>query len=265
MTEPTIKTLRADHLAVDRRVQRSLDPRRVDKLAETFDKAALGTVIISHRNDGVYHIVDGQHRIAAMKQAGFGDDDVSCMVHEGLSLAEEAALFRQHNDTKQVRPTTKFVIRVIEGEPKAVKLSKALSRHGWAVTGATGRGYFTAVAALEWVHDGGGLFEPDNTGVCDTVLNVLTVAYGHNPDGVRNELIRGLGLVILRYGEELDLRKLSVNLAEHDGGPLGVIGDARQLKKLRSDNIANSMAEVLVGMVNKGRRTKRIPEWRDAA
>lgn len=256
------KELRADHLGVDPQVQRSIDPVRVRKIADNLNFDALGTVTVSERDDGTYHVVDGQTRVAAMKQAGFGDYPMDCRVFTGLTLADEAALFRLYNDTKQVRPITKFVIRVIEGDPKAVALNRMLEDYKWKVTGASGRGYFMAVAALEWVHDGGGQYEPGNLDTCDAVINILTTAFGHNQDGVRAELIKGLGLVVLRYGDQLDLRKLTVELGQHDGGPVGVIGDARQLKKLRSGHVADAMAEVLVNLVNKGRRTKKIPDWR---
>jgi hypothetical protein len=265
MKEPVIKALRVDHLAVDPRVQRALDPRRVRAIAAELDFAALGTLVVSHRGDGTYHLVDGQTRVAALKESGNGEYEADCKIFENLTLAEEAKLFRLTNNTKQVKPTTKFVIRVVEGEPKAVAMNQILERNGWKVTGAVSRGNFSAVAALEWVYDGAGLYEPGNLDACDTVINVLTVAFGLNQDGMRAELVRGMGLVVLRYGEELDLRKLATDLSQHDGGPTGVIGDARQLRKLRSANIAHAMAEVLVGMVNKGRRTRRIPEWREAA
>jgi hypothetical protein len=265
MQDPVIKPIRVDHLTVDPRVQRALDPRRVRTIATSLDFAALGTLIVSHREDGTYHVVDGQTRVAALKEAGNGEYEADCKVFAGLSIAEEAKLFRLYNNTKQVKPTTKFIIRVVEGEPKAVAMNSVLERNGWKVTGAVSRGNFSAVAALEWIYDGAGLYEPGNIDACDTVINVLTVAFGLNQDGMRAELVKGLGLVVLRYGDELDLRKLATDLSQHDGGPTGVIGDARQLKKLRSDNVANAMAEVLVGMVNKGRRTRRLPEWREAA
>ena len=265
MKHPVIKPIRVDHLTVDPRVQRALDIGRVRRIAAAVDFAALGTLIVSHREDDTFHVVDGQTRVAALKESGNGEYEADCKVFEGLSLAEEAKLFRLYNDTKQVKPTTKFIVRVVEGEPKALAMNDILVRNGWVVTGATSRGHFCAVAALEWVYDGAGLYEPGNIDACDTVVNVLTVAFGLNQDGVRAELVKGVGLVVLRYGDELDLRKLATDLSQHDGGPTGVIGAARQLRKLRSANIAHSMAELLVGMVNKGRRTKRIPEWREAA
>jgi len=264
MKDPVIKSIRVDHLTVDRRVQRAMDPHRVRSIATALDFAALGTLIVSHREDNTYHVVDGQTRAAALKEAGHGDYDADCKVFTGLTLAEEAKLFRLYNNTKTVKPTTKFIIRVVEGEPKAVAMNQVLERNGWKVTGAVSRGNFSAVAALEWIYDGAGLYEPGNLDACDTVINVLSVAFGLNQDGMRAELVKGMGLVVLRYGDDLDLRKLATDLSQHDGGPTGVIGDARQLRKLRSANIAHSMAEVLVGMVNKGRRTKRIPEWRES-
>ena len=260
---PTSKALVVDQLTVDRRVQRGLDPRRVDKIAENFQRDAVGVLIVSHRDDGTFHVVDGQTRVAAMRKLNLGREKVTCYVHEGLSLPQEAALFRYHNDSKRTQPLTNFMMRVIEREPAAVEMSTILAKHGWQVTGATGRSCFAAVAALEWVYEGANFGEPGGGKACDAVISVLTNAFGHHPDGVRAELVRGLGLVVLRYGDELDLRRLIVELAKHDGGAIGVIGDAKQLRKIRSCRIADAMAEVLVGMANKRRKTNRIPEWRE--
>jgi hypothetical protein len=264
-TGPASKALVVDQLTVDRRVQRGLDTRRVDKIAEDFNRDAVGVLIVSHRDDGTYHVVDGQTRVAAMRKLNLGTEKVQCFVHEGLSLPQEAALFRYHNDSKKTQPITNFMMKVIEREPAAVEMSTILAKHGWQVTGATGRGCFAAVAALEWVYDGANLGKPGGGKACDDVIAVITNAFGHHPDGVRAELVRGLGLVVLRYGDDLDLRRLIVDLAKHDGGAIGVIGDARQLRKIRSCRIADAMAEVLVGMANKRRKTNRIPEWREPA
>jgi hypothetical protein len=261
-SKPVIKQLRADHLGVDLRVQRSVDPARVNKIAENLDFDALGVITVSARDDGTYHVVDGQTRVAAMKQAGFAEYPMDCKVHSGLSIAQEAALFRLSNDTKQVRPVIKFVIRVIEGDETAVLLNSILEDHGWRVTGASGKGFFLAVGALEKIYNGGTRFDGGNAAACETLIDVLTSAWGHNADAVRSELIEGIGLVILQYGDTLDLRKLTVELGRHEGGPIGVIGDARQLRKLRSCRVGDAMAEVIVSMVNKGRKTKRIPDWR---
>jgi hypothetical protein len=259
---PVNKQLRVDHLGVDPKVQRTVDPGRVRKIAENLNLDALGTIIVSARDDGTYHVVDGQHRAEAMKQLGFGNEVMDCKVFSGLTLAEEAALFRLYNDTRQVRPVIKFVIRVIEGDETAVLLNSILEDHGWRVTGASGKGFFLAVGALEKVYNGGTRFDGGNAAACETLIDVLTSAWGHNADAVRAELIEGIGLVILQYGDTLDLRKLTVELGRHEGGPIGVIGDARQLRKLRSCRVGDAMAEVIVSMVNKGRKTKRIPDWR---
>ncbi|MBB1153468.1 DUF6551 family protein [Amycolatopsis dendrobii] len=260
--QPVLKQLRADHLGVDPQVQRSLDPNRVRKIADKLKRDALGTIIVSLRDDGTYHIVDGQHRAAAMKQCGLGDEMMDCKVFSGLSLSEEAELFRLYNDTRQMRPVIKFRVRVIEGDETAVLLHSILDDYGWKVTGASGNGFFLAVNALEKIYDGAGRWDGGQAAACDTLINVLTTAWGHNKDGVRAELVEGIGLVILQYGETLDFRKLCVELGRHDGGPVGVIGDARQLKKLRSCRVGDAMAEVVVSMVNKGRKTRKIPDWR---
>ena len=79
--------------------QRTVDEKAVRKLAENWNPRYLDPVTVSYR-DGKYNVIDGQHRIAAMrrmKESGKlkfdADVKVLCIVHTGLTYQEEAELF----------------------------------------------------------------------------------------------------------------------------------------------------------------------------
>lgn len=261
---PTIKQLRLDHLMVDRRVQRQLSVPRVSRIAQNFKPEAFGVLVVSHRPNGEYHILDGQHRRAGAIAAGREEWVVECQVYEGLSREQEAAMFLLLNDKLAVNPLEKFLVRVIEGDPVAVQLSGILDRHGWEVSAQPADGKFAAVSSLERIARGAGMgADRDNFEIADLTVQILTSAWGHNRDAVRGDLLLALGMVLLRYHLQVDVPKLLNQLAATDGGPRGVLGRGRGLAKLRGGRVVDGIADVMVNLHNKGRRTdNRLPEWR---
>jgi hypothetical protein len=265
---PTREGIPADKLGVDREVQRDYtDQNRVAKIVKDFHPEALGTLIISRREDGFLHIIDGAHRQESAVKAGY-TDPLDCAVYEGLTKAEEAAMFRLYNNTRAVNVIDRFRVRVKEGDPAAVVLNGILQANGWKVSQSKGRGCFAAVAAFEEVYnrrvrakEGGSAI-----GVCGAVIAVITEAWGLDSDGVRAELVKGIGLVYLRYGQEIDGKKLVRILQGHKGNARGLSGRAKGLAAARGGLVADSVAEILVNELNKNKPERtRLPEYRAAA
>ena len=76
--------------------QRQIDNRAVQKLVRNWNPVLLDPLVVSYR-DGSYHVVDGQHRLAAIQlmnaeKQGMGALNVLCIVHTGLTYADEASL-----------------------------------------------------------------------------------------------------------------------------------------------------------------------------
>ena len=84
--------------------QRDLNQARVSKLAAAFDPELMDAPTVNHRG-GWYYLIDGQHRIAALKEwlSSWQDQQVQCWTYEGLREAEEAEKFLALNDTLPVR------------------------------------------------------------------------------------------------------------------------------------------------------------------
>jgi hypothetical protein len=262
-----LEKLPIGNMRVDREVQRSLDSGRAADMANNFNAAGFGFITISIRKDGSVYIVDGQHRVAALRLMGAASDHkVACQVFRGLTQADEAALFRVRNNFKQVRVFDRFRVRVIEGDPVAVILSKTLDNHGWHVhkSGPSKqRAAFNAVSALEWVYNGAGIRRATvHPNAADNTIAIITGAWGHDTTGVRAEIVRGLGLFLVQYGESVDFEKLVTELSHSEGGAGALIGKARNLNSFRGGGVASALAEILVNLHNKGRRTNVLPEWR---
>lgn len=124
-------------LTIDPRAQRELNDAHADKIAARFDIRMFGCAVISSR-DGERYILDAQHRIAAAKSAGFRGK-VPALVHEGLSIAEEAGLFLALNNKKALHPVDKFTARVTAGEALAVEIDKVMGSVGFGIAPASGK------------------------------------------------------------------------------------------------------------------------------
>jgi uncharacterized protein DUF6551 len=245
-------------LTVDPLVQRPLDSQRVAAIAANFRPEAFGVIHISQRKNGSLHIIDGQHRIAAAKVIGRGDLPVDAVIWEGLTTAEEAAMFRWLNNTRQVQVLDRFRIRTVEGDPVATALNNLLEAHGWTVRKAKATGSFFAVSALENAYN---MTEGGDITTCNAVVEIATAAWGHDSNGLRAEIVSGMGSLLRRH-PKLDKAKLVTELAKLEGGPLGLIGKAKQLRDIRGGRVSDAMAEILTNMHNKQRKLNRLPEWR---
>lgn len=182
-----------DELMVDPAYQRELDERRVSRIVDEFDPALLGTLEVSVRN-GRSAVFDGQHRLAALKR--LRHDSVACVVHSGLSVADEARLFVQlQTERKALPPLDRWRARLVAGEEQAAAIDKIVKAAGYEVTGGAGASAIGAVTALDRT------FALDKTGdLLAQALDLLTVWKGE-PKATDGALIQGLGLFVRDHGQ----------------------------------------------------------------
>lgn len=261
-----IEYLNVDALQVDLEVQRGLKQARVEELAKNWDADGVGVITVSRRElkPGVTgdFIVDGQHRWAAAKRVG--QAKIRAEVYTDLSRSDEAALFRVRNNTKVVSTYDKFRVRLVEGDKVALDLERMLNDNGWfvRVNRFQGHGSFTAIGALEWVYHGAERAEADTPFAAQQTMEILTAAWGTGElDAVRSDIVKGLGVFLVRYAGNLDLHKVINELQKYSGGPLKLSGDAKLLRSYRSMPVPDAVAMVLTGLYNKKRSVNRLPEW----
>lgn len=257
-----IREIQARLLTVDHAVQRALDAVRVDRIVGDFDVNALGTLVVSQRADGTFHVIDGQHRLAVIIALGHEDWNLRCEVHTGLTRQEEARMFRLLNNARPVSVIEKFLVRIQEEDPVAVSIADVLAEAGWTVSFQKTPANFCAVSSIEKPYRRAGMGDKGKA-LVEWVINVVTKSWGFDPDGVRGDIVTGLSLLHLRHGDAVDTKKLIDELTVIPGGPRGLVGRARSLKDFRRGTIADAMAEQLVSMINNKRRVNRLPAWRD--
>lgn len=248
----TVECIAAKDIKVDPRVQRALVLSRVRKIAADLDLDGIGVLTVSLRDTGEYYVIDGQHRLAALAVCGVDDYECYCHVYTGLTLAREAALFRTLNAASKPTPFDQFTKGVVAGDEECCAINNTVTALNLLVTDQNADGCIRAVVALQGIYRGGG-----SQGLHDT-LSTLITAWGTSHDAFEGGVLAGVGVVVNRYAGDVDLAILGRKLAKYPGGALGLLGDARGLRKFRKASIANCVAENVVGHYNKGRREGQL-------
>lgn len=236
--------------------QRSTTASRVNRIASSFDPDALGAVTVARRTDGAMVVIDGGHRVAACRKIEY-DEKILAIVHDGLSLAEEARLFLSLNDAKTVHAVDKYRASVFAEDPVALKIEKIVTDRGWRVAFSKASGSIPAVAAIYRII---GLKREESSGLAllaDT-LTVTTNAWGHDGDGVQGFLIEGIAKVIHRY-PEINLNRLTAVLSGQSPKYLRVHGGA--LADMSGWSKSAGVASTVTSAYNNKLRSGRLSNW----
>lgn len=249
------KFARVDQLVIDPEVQRELRPPKVKSIRQNLDLDAIGIITVSRRKDGTLVVLDGQHRIVALREEGHGSLQVGIHIHDGLTRAQEASLFRLLNNTNRPTAFDDFVVGVVARDPECIGIEKIVGEAGYRIHNQTVDGAINAVSALRRVYRGSNGHGPHPEHLTQT-LKIISAAWGHTAPAVEGQILQGLGVVVETYGDELDTAALTRKLAKYPGGASGLLGKARQLKDIRRTSVARSVAEIVVDSYNSGRRKR---------
>lgn len=263
-----IRELPAAKLSIDPRIQRQLDPRRVAKLAKSWDDLMVGVITVSHRvgvlgnaagleTDAAdeYVIIDGQTRWNALKQV-CGTDTTTCTlraeVFTGLTLKEEAAMFLQHNDRKGVTPLDTFRIALVAGEEWAEDIREIAAKYRWAVAG-TGNGKqrtFSAVGAARKI------YAVDEGVSLERTFAVVDASWPTERTAIGVETLHGIG-TLYAYYTGLDTTGLITKLGKMGFNKFySSVHDTYRAHPTMS--LAQAAFQRTVEIYNSGRRTRRI-------
>lgn len=240
--------------------QREFRKAHGDRIAADLDLNKLGYPIINHR-DGHYWVLDGQHRIYALKQNGFTSDVLDCEVYENLTDEEMADIFLGRDSRKAIAPFDKFHVACTAGYNRETGIRRAVETQGVRVGRNKEENTVSAIGALGKVYDkaGGG---KNGEVVVGQVVRTIRNAFGGDPAGFDRSLIEGIGLVFNRYNGLTKEKDLASRLAAR--GVRGLLQRAES-QRLRTGNLKGQcIAATVVEVYNRGlgpRANDRLPSW----
>lgn len=113
--------------------QRRLQKWRARKIGREWDMNQFSRPVLSKREGGKYVVIDGQHRIEAIRSL-YGDVNVKveCDVFDGLSYIEEADIFSKKNtNSKKLNPGEKYHALLEAGDRYAVWFEETAKGYGF--------------------------------------------------------------------------------------------------------------------------------------
>lgn len=260
-----ITTVKLGDLRVSSGAQREFSDAWGDYLEKNFNLDLVGMLTVSFR-DGVYWVVDGQHRahgLISWAKREFGDEwpewtvPVNC--HYNLNERAEAALFLSFNNRRTISAYDKFTVGVTADLSVPTDINRVTLAVGLRVDKARKPGSISAVGALEYVYRMG-----------DAVLlskTLSTIREAWSGMGFDADVIKGVALVLNRYEGRLDGDRLIKKLAAVTSGAKGIRQAAHVIKDSHGAKMDAAHAAAVTDAYNRGARgTASLGSWwKDAA
>ena len=195
--------------------QRPVLDRAVDKLVREWDPRLLTPLVVSYR-DGRYNLVDGQHRVCAMRKKNGGKDVTAlCRVYHGLTYEQEAELYYKLDRAKghlRLSHATKALVES-GADAEIIEIKRLLEGAGfvWALDKPTGEPF--EIEATRAVINAYRLLG----GAAFSRLLVLLDSTWHGASiSLRASMLSGMALFLKTYETELDDRTFIKRLSAVD-------------------------------------------------
>ena len=238
---------------VTEQYQRILNMKNVAGIVKNFDPAKLGVLVVSHREDGTYAVLDGQHRLTALRRLGY--DAANCIVLEGMTIRQEADYFRRQNENKQsLRINDTFNASLWAEDAESLRIKELMDKYGFR-HGKSGQPMcICAIGALQRILRRFG----DRT--LELTLACIAATWPHDSTILRGEMLAGLGEFWRRYGEKLTVAQFEARMRKHL--PMEMYQEARRRTQGKTTpatafnkTIRFTMCAVYVSAYNKQLRT----------
>lgn len=240
--------------------QREFVKSHGDKLAKKFNWNEFDPISVSFR-DGKFWVIDGQHRLYAIKKnAGGKDVTILCRVFYGMTELDEADYFLQKG--KIVKQLTNADVRKVEfniGEPDVVGMVRGAEKAGWIVDFKTkwAKDRITSIASLLACYKA----LPDEQYV--DMLSTLKAAWDSDKDAVGGMMLKGMAMFYQTYYGKFDSKELAKSL--NRVSPVVVLRDGHALKTVsgasgRGIVAGRPYARAILNLYNVKRRTNRLDD-----
>ena len=240
-------------MRVSPHAQRELNQNRVNKILANLDLEQIGTPTVNWR-DGYWWIIDGQHRVVALREFGFADDKLQCWTYEGLSEQEEAKKFRQLNDQLRVDAMAEFKVGVTAGFDEECDINRIVLAQDLRVTREKVDGGIAAVGTLRRV------YRMHGGPTLGRSLRIIRDGFGDA--GLEAPVIDSMGRVCGRYNGSLSDDELVEKFQRMAGGVSGLLNKAEMTRRATGASRSEAVAATIVEVANRGRRgAAKLNDW----
>jgi hypothetical protein len=243
-------------LEIDPEYQRRLRINWVDDFVKNWRPESVGVLLVNLRADGRYIVIDGQHRLSAMRRRG-ERKRVPCLLFHHRDTEWEAQSFPDFNrDRSNLTP-----MEVITAEQRAntklyTQLCDAVRAAGfeWGVATKEDRLRVNCPALLTQIAKDG---SPDDV---RDILLIISEAW-HDDEhgrGSLKEVVEGVWLFYRRYRDLIDRERLVSKLRQV--APETLIRDGESMQRTSKGSVGVQIARQIVDRYNRQLKN-RLPAW----
>lgn len=234
--------------------QRRFSKAQAEEYAQNLDLNKLGIPVLNHR-DGIFWVLDGQHRVAAVKMYFAPNDpgSIDCEVYEDLTDAEMADIFLGRDNRRAISRYEKFKVACTAEYARECDIRRTVEAQGLRVARTKDDGSVGAVGALTRVYDRSGSVALGQT------LRVIRDAYAASAEAFDAGVIEAIGLVFHRYNGRVNAQQLVEQLAADRHGVRGVLRRAESVRERTGNLKVPCIASIVVDSYNKGKA--KLPKW----
>lgn len=246
------RTMKASELRIHPTAQRILNPTKLKKIKNTLDLDAIGTVhAVEYPIDGVSGVwlVDGQHRLTALREHGLGDWEVTVMIHNSVKTdAAASQLFLRLNDRANIGIFDKYLNELHCGNVAAVNMTKIVESRGLRVDRYTGGKVIQAIASLR------AAYNLDAGRSLSLALSLIEDAWKFQGASLEGNLIEGLAIFLHRnMSSGLDLAGFTKRLSKQL--PAQIIATSKLNSKVFKQGVSKQLCDDLTRLYNTKRST----------
>ncbi|MEB5757441.1 DUF6551 family protein [Mammaliicoccus sciuri] len=242
------KRLLIADLKTDMRYQSPIRESQVRKIVRNFDPDKLDTITVNKRQDGTFYIIDGQHRVEALKELNI--QFAQANIYDNLTPEKEAEMYYGINDRPAKSPNSKAKSKLMFGEQSAIEIEQAVINAGLKIDydkKLPSDGYITAYASLE------SIYKKYNKKLLEIVLKIIKESFGTDSKNYQAFMIKGFAQFIDIYHRDVDVMNLISKLQE-----LGYDGFIKEVNKNAAgfSTKKESLPLTLVEIYNKRKHAK---------
>lgn len=235
-------------LSMDKRYQRYEARKRSFKMAGGWKWTSCGTITVMRRDDGIFVVVDGQHRVIASWYRS-DIEALPCIVFRSKGLAHEAEVFVELNSNrKSVTAFDKYKANLITGDSTVTFMNEV-----FAECGLTSRPYGDAAGTITCISLCQRLINQDPDRFRSVISMAATLAKQDNVY-VSQYLVGGLGVIESRIEGGLSNQKLAKKLTEV--GAKALVDNSKKMAFRNGRGGEKVWAEGMLEMVNRSRGVK---------
>lgn len=184
--------------------QRPVKRAQVRSIIENYDPRLMDDVIVNVR-DGRYYVIDGQHRIAALREMNGGADViVTCKVYRGMTYQQEADLYHKLDDSKTKLNTKDNIRSMSESEayPEIEDIKRALSESGISLNLAAGGG--RSNDRISAVRETVSAYDALGYDGFSRMIRLIKAAWNGSQKSLTSYILSGMALFLRTYGDSLE-------------------------------------------------------------